>query len=70
MNYNNKFQDCEKVLLREQNEIVTVSRWSYIPKKRVYSYTIIENPATFYFEHELDFARSAIKATEIAQAEE
>ena len=49
--FNPKFQDGEKVLL--DGKIVTVNEWGYTLKQARYTYTIIENPATFYFEHEL-----------------
>ncbi|MBM7649614.1 hypothetical protein JOC78_002588 [Bacillus ectoiniformans] len=51
MNNKNKFQDNEKVLLN--GEIVTIKGSSYIRNMQRYSYTIKENPSTFYFEEEL-----------------
>lgn len=50
--YTPKFQDGEKVLI--DGEVVTVKEWGYVPKRKQYTYTIVENPATFYFEHELE----------------
>lgn len=45
-----KFQDGEKVLL--DDVMVTIKEWSYIPKMNRFTYTIVENPSTFFFEHE------------------
>ncbi len=49
--YTNKFEDGDKVVL--DGEIVTVDRWSYVPKIGQYTYSIIERPTTFFFESEL-----------------
>lgn len=46
-----KFQDGEEVLL--DGKIVTVNEWGYISRLKRYTYTIVEYPATFYFEYEL-----------------
>ena len=51
MNFRNKFEDGEKVLI--EDEVVTVNQWNYVPSMARYTYTIIENPSTFYFENEL-----------------
>ncbi|WP_198507801.1 hypothetical protein [Bacillus sp. FJAT-45037] len=50
----NKFQANEKVHLRELDETVTVSKCSYVPNMKRYSYTVKEYPHTFYFEEELE----------------
>lgn len=49
----NKYQDGEKVKLKETGEEVTVDRWNYAPNMRRYTYTIVEQPSTFYFEEEI-----------------
>jgi hypothetical protein len=65
---NNKFQDGEKVLVKEWGVIETVDKWSYVPSMRRFTYTTLENPATFYFESELDLPK-APDSTAQAQAE-
>lgn len=54
MEYQNKFEDGQKVRIIGTPEIVTVNRWAYAPKMKRYTYTVIESPPTFYFEHELE----------------
>ncbi|WP_170885593.1 hypothetical protein [Bacillus alkalicellulosilyticus] len=49
--HKNKFAVGEKVLLN--NETVTIKKYAYVPNMKRYSYTIEENPSTFYFEEEL-----------------
>jgi len=46
-----KFQDGEKVLL--DDVLVTIKEWSYASNLKCYTYTIVENPATFFFGREL-----------------
>ncbi|MFN7250301.1 MAG: hypothetical protein ACK4M9_05845 [Anaerobacillus sp.] len=53
MKSKNKFQENEKVTLKVTGETVTISKFSYVPNMKRYSYTIKENPQTFYFEEEL-----------------
>lgn len=67
--YINKFQDNETVFLKDQGINLTVDKWSYIPSKRTYTYTTIENPSTFYFEYELDFASSDAPETTASPSE-
>jgi hypothetical protein len=50
MKLNNKFIVGEKVILSESGEKVTINKFNYIPNMKKYSYTIKENPSTFYFE--------------------
>lgn len=49
--YTNKFEDGERVRLGD--EVVTVRQWSYAPNLRMYNYSIVEYPSTFFFEYEL-----------------
>lgn len=54
MTYNNKYQDGQKVMIKETREVVTINRWGYVKKMNRYTYTIMEHPGTFYFENELE----------------
>lgn len=54
MKNKNKFAANEKVILKSSGETVTISKFSYVPNMKRYSYTIKENPQTFYFEEELE----------------
>lgn len=53
MKKKNMFQPDEKVVLKVTGQTVTISKLSYVPNMKRYSYTIQENPSTFYFEEEL-----------------
>ncbi|MDF0727892.1 hypothetical protein PY093_14540 [Cytobacillus sp. S13-E01] len=53
MKNKNKFNNGETVVVKHTGETVTINQWSYIANMKRYSYTIVENPATFYFEEEL-----------------
>ncbi|WP_237662356.1 MULTISPECIES: hypothetical protein [Sutcliffiella] len=53
MKQKNKFQDNEKVILKSTGEEVTILKFNYVPNLKRYSYTIKENPKTFYFEEEI-----------------
>ncbi|MFD0051315.1 hypothetical protein ACFVHQ_18685 [Actinomycetes bacterium NPDC127524] len=48
----NKYQTGEKVKLKTSGETVTINKWQYVANMKKYSYTIKENPTTFYFEDE------------------
>ncbi|HJV30788.1 MAG TPA: hypothetical protein VJ558_01250 [Bacillales bacterium] len=48
-----KFQDGEKVILKETGETVTINKSSYVKNMKRYSYTIKEHPSMFYFEEEI-----------------
>lgn len=48
-----KFQDNQKVIIKLTGETVTIKKSSYIPNMKRYSYTVKENPSTFYFEEEM-----------------
>lgn len=50
----NRFEKGEKVCVKETGEEVTISKHLYIKNMKRYSYTIKENPKTFYFEEELE----------------
>ncbi|WP_102348949.1 hypothetical protein [Bacillus sp. Marseille-P3661] len=54
MRSNNKFQPNDKVRIKANGEIVTISKFSYVPNMKRYSYTVKEHPQTFYFEEEFD----------------
>jgi hypothetical protein len=52
------FEDGQKVRIKDTGEQVTIDGWALSKgpwgKQSRYTYTIIENPATFYFHHELE----------------
>jgi hypothetical protein len=50
----NKFQDDEKVVIKHTGETVTITKSRYVANMKRYSYTIKENPNTFYFEEEIN----------------
>jgi hypothetical protein len=51
---NNRFNTGQSVHIKETGEIVTILKWQYVKNMKRYSYTVKENPSTFYFEEELD----------------
>jgi hypothetical protein len=51
---NNRFSIGQSVHIKETGEIVTILKWQYVKNMKRYSYTVKENPSTFYFEEELD----------------
>lgn len=62
---NEHFEDGQKVRIKDTGEEVTVDRWALskgpwgnLPR---YTYTIIENPATFYFQHELESVEEEVR---------
>lgn len=49
------FKDGEKVRIKETGEVVTVDHWWYASNTGwEVQYSILEYPATWYFEHELE----------------
>lgn len=54
MKNKNKFQQNEKVCLKQTGEIVTINDIKYIANMKRYSYTLKEHPASFYFEEEME----------------
>ncbi|MCY9737499.1 hypothetical protein M5X17_27740 [Paenibacillus alvei] len=54
MNFKNKYQDEEEVVIKETGRIVKVKTWSYIPRFNQYAYELYEHNGTFYWEYELD----------------
>jgi hypothetical protein len=52
------FEDGETVRIKEQQETVTVKKWSlsHGPGKHMvrYTYTMVEYPGTFFFHDELE----------------
>lgn len=51
---NNLFRNGETVNIKETGETVTITKCQYVKNMKRYSYTIKENPGTFYFEEELE----------------
>jgi len=51
---NNRFNTGQSVNIKETGEVVTILKWQYVKNMKRYSYTIKENPSTFYFEEELE----------------
>ena len=49
----NKYNSGDTVLISETNETVTISKWAYVKHMKRYSYTVKEQPKTFFFEEEL-----------------
>lgn len=49
----NKYNSGESVRIQSTNELVTINKWQYVKNMKKYSYTVNENPTTFYFEDEL-----------------
>lgn len=56
MKYNNKFEDGEKVLIGDK--LFTIKRWSYVSSMKIYTYSVVENPSTFFWEYELSKVKS------------
>lgn len=54
MKNKNKFKVNDKVFLKATKETVTISKCSYVPNMKRYSYTLMERPNTFFFEEELE----------------
>ncbi|OIJ16835.1 hypothetical protein BKP37_04705 [Anaerobacillus alkalilacustris] len=54
MKNKNKFQTNDKVSILATGQTVTVNKFKYVPNMKRYSYTVNENPQTFYFEEELE----------------
>jgi uncharacterized protein YodC (DUF2158 family) len=50
----NVFQKNEKVRIKSTGETVTISNYSYVAIMKRYSYTVKENPQTFYFQEEIE----------------
>lgn len=50
---NNRFNIGQTVHIKETGEVVTILKWQYVKNMKRYSYTVKENPSTFYFEEEL-----------------
>ncbi|RFU68365.1 hypothetical protein [Bacillus sp. V59.32b] len=48
----NKYNIGEKVKIKTTDELVTINKWQYVKNMKKYSYTIKEQPSTFYFEDE------------------
>ncbi|WML44440.1 hypothetical protein [Neobacillus sp. PS3-40] len=53
MNNKNKFQDGDKVIIKDTGETVTIKKSSYVRNMKRYSYTIKEHPSMFFFEEEI-----------------
>ncbi|WP_197028336.1 MULTISPECIES: hypothetical protein [unclassified Bacillus (in: firmicutes)] len=53
MSGKNKYQIGDKVTIKATDETVTISKLMFVKNMKKYSYTIKENPSTFYFEDEL-----------------
>lgn len=53
MKRKNKYHDNERVILKTTGEVVTIKGVSFVNNMNRYSYTIKENPSTFYFEEEI-----------------
>ncbi|WP_096201413.1 hypothetical protein [Bacillus sp. FJAT-45350] len=53
MKNKNKYQVDQEVLIKSTGETVTISKFSYVANMKRYSYTVKENPQTFYFEEEI-----------------
>lgn len=56
MKSKNKFQADDKVTIKATGQTVTISKCKYVPNMKRYSYTVKENPQTFYFEEELELS--------------
>jgi hypothetical protein len=54
MKYKNKYQENEKVRIKLNGEVGTISKFSYVPNMKRYSYILKEYPNTFYFEEEIE----------------
>ncbi|MFD1737497.1 hypothetical protein ACFSCX_13130 [Bacillus salitolerans] len=50
----NKFKNEDKVRIKTTGETVTISKFSYVPMMKRYSYTVKEYPNTFYFQEEIE----------------
>ncbi|MDE5413641.1 hypothetical protein [Alkalihalobacterium chitinilyticum] len=50
----NLFTSGEEVIIKATDETVTVSKSQYVKNMKRYSYTVKEQPATFFFEEELE----------------
>jgi hypothetical protein len=54
MKNKNKFQQDEKVCLKQTGELVTINEFRYVANMKRYSYTLKEYPQSFYFEEEME----------------